>query len=134
MILLVIILFLIISEAIYEALYDEGKKTLSGLVEFFYRAVVTVMALLWLSDKFSLPSSPVPLWKLIGGFIFIRYALFDLTYNLIRKLPWFYIGQTKIFDKVWNWFFRKTMFPVGHFLWLTKFILLLIGIAWLLNL
>lgn len=128
--LLLICLFLIISEAVYEALYDEGKKTISGLIEFFYKAVVTVMALLWLSGQYNLHLPVIPFWKVLLGFLFLRFALFDAVYNLMRRLPLFYVGSSKVYDKLWGWFFRLTKFPKEHFLAMLKFIFLLIGISY----
>jgi hypothetical protein len=39
---LLIALFLIIAEAIYEGLYDDGHKLIAGMLEFVYKALITL--------------------------------------------------------------------------------------------
>lgn len=73
------------------------------------------------------------LFKLISGYVLLRFALFDATYNLTRGLPLFYVGETKIYDKVWKAFFRWSGISVEHFLFMAKLIALLISVSWLLN-
>lgn len=129
-----IVLFLIIFEALSEALYDNGSKTLSGVLEFILRAATTLVALLWLYGIDSpFANYELSLFKLIGGYVLLRFAIFDVAYNLVRRLPIFYVGETKIYDKVWKAFFRWSGIAYDHFLAMFKFIALLISLAWLLN-
>jgi hypothetical protein len=133
--LLITALFLILTEAVYEALYDSGHKTTSGIIEFVYRAIVTVMVLSYVGMcyiDFSARDYP-SFWYMIGGYVLLRFALFDISYNLIRGLSPFYIGSTKLIDKAWKWFFIWSGIPVVHFFAMFKFIALCIGVAWLLK-
>lgn len=131
---LIICLFLIIFEAISEGLYDNGSKTLSGVFEFILRAATTLVVLFWLFGIDSpFANYELSLFKLIGGYVLLRFALFDVTYNLTRGLEVFCVGETKIYDKVWKAFFRWTNISVGHFLFMAKLIALLISVSWLLN-
>lgn len=126
---LLLALFLIVFEAVYEAIKD---KTLAGVIEFIYRAVLTVMAFMWMSGMAYPTLLESNLLYTLGGYLLLRFAIFDAIYNLMSGLPVFFIGTTKLFDKAWRWFFSKTGIPHEHFLALLKFICLLIGITWLL--
>lgn len=35
----------------------------------------------------------------IGSYVFIRFALFDVSYNITRGLPYHYVGSTSLHDK-----------------------------------
>lgn len=131
---LFICLFLIVFEAFSEGLYDNGSKTLSGVFEFILKAVATFVVLLWLYGIDSpFANYELPFGKLIGGYILLRFALFDAVYNLMRDLPVFYVGETKIYDKLWKAFFRWSGISVEHFLFMLKLIALLISTTWLLD-
>lgn len=128
-----IVLFLITAEAISDAFYDNGSKTLSGVFEFILKAVMTLVVLLWIYGIDSVFVYDLPLWQLIGGYVLLRFALFDAVYNLVRGLRIFYIGNSKIYDKLLGWFFRWSGIHSVHFLAMFKFIALLISVTWLLN-
>lgn len=128
-----IVLFLITAEAISEALYDNGSKTLSGIFEFILKAVMTFVVLLWIYGIDSPFRYELPLWQLIGGYLLLRFALFDVAYNLIRGLPVFYIGGTKIYDQLWRKFFGWSGIDTEHFLAMFKLIALAISVTWLLD-
>ena len=129
MILLIFIL-LIFTEAVYEALKLRGKDTLSGVIEFFNRALTIVLLSLFMAGwSWDLKNDGAG--YVIGGYVLLRFALFDVLYNLTAGLPLFYIGETKIYDKLWQKFFEWTHFPEGHFLWMIKLIALIISITWL---
>lgn len=114
------IFLLVILEALWSGFYDKGQKTLSGVFQMlFLLAVLGVMLLDYT-------------WLIIPAYILVRFALFDLTYNLVRGLKWWYYGNTKPIDKFWTWFFHKTSFPANHFFFWTKLISLIIGVSlWL---
>jgi len=42
----------------------------------------------------------VPVIKLILGFIFVRFLVFDFAYNLTFGLKWNYYGTTKLYDRI----------------------------------
>ena len=129
---LLIFLILIISEALYEGLYDNGKKALAGVLEFFSKLLTMGMIILWLNGT-DYEFVRRELWVLIGGYILLRFALFDAVYNLMRDLPVFYVGETKMYDKLWRKFFKWSGINSEHFLAMAKFISLLISVSWLLN-
>lgn len=129
---LLIFLILIISEALYEGLYDNGKKALAGVLEFFSKLLTMGMIILWLNGT-DYEFVRRELWVLIGGYILLRFALFDAVYNLIRCLPVFYIGSTKIYDKLWRKFFSWSGISSEHLLFMVKLIALLISVSWLLD-
>lgn len=125
-------IFLIVFEAIPEALALRGHKTAAGILEGFYRAVITTIVFAWLMGLcFSHYGYSV--YYTIGGYLLLRFALFDIIYNLTAGLPIFYIGCTKLSDKLWQKFFNWTHFPVGAFFGMLKFICTAIGVVWLLK-
>ena len=139
---MILLLFLIIIslEAIYEGLDlisknypDRGYKLWSGVFEFVYRVIVMLIIFLWIANyHFShIYSYHVSFWHIFGGFILLRFALFDIIYNLIIGEPIFYVGSTKIYDKIWSWFFRWSGIPRDHFFAMFKLIALVISITWL---
>jgi hypothetical protein len=128
---LLIALFLILFEAIPEGLADRGKKRIAGVIEFIYRAVITLTIFYILGGFCKIHLTSTPFWQVIVGYVLLRFALFDLCYNLTRKLPVFYIGDTKLFDKFWKWFFKESGIPAEHFLAMVRVISLFIGVTWL---
>lgn len=61
----------------------------------------------------------VPIWKLILGFIFVRFLVFDIVFNLAWGQRWFYYGTKKLYDRVmtklgsWGWFMKLVCGIVG---------------------
>jgi len=119
-------------EALYESLRDSNHKTAGGIVEFLYLFGVTAMILVLVTGTFIIKVPYLPMVKVILGYLFLRFALFDAIYNLVSGLPLFYIGSTKVYDKIFKWFFDWTKFPKEHFLAMVKLILLFIGLTFLL--
>ena len=132
---LLVALFLILFEAIPEGFSDRGWKTLGGILEAIKLAVVTtfIFGILngWFMDFIDIKMFSV--FYILGGYVLLRFALFDFAYNISRGVNLFYIGTTKLFDKFWQWFFRITKFPESHFFFMTKLIALLIALTWLLK-
>lgn len=126
-------ILLILLEAIPEGLADRGLKTIAGVIEFVYRAMVTLIVFAWLIGFHLFHVEYENLFYIIGGYLLLRFAIFDVVYNLIRGLSIFYIGTTKLYDKVWQWFFKVTGFPKDQFFSMVKFIAILIGVTWLLK-
>ena len=129
---LLIALFLIVFEAAPEALSDKGKKAIAGVMEFIYLAFVTICVFA-VFNGYTLPQKDSNPYYIIGGYVLLRFALFDLLYNFVRRNEPWYVGKTKLSDKAWNWFFKKTRIPSGHFLAMVKFISLLISVTWLIK-
>jgi uncharacterized membrane protein len=128
-------LFLILSESIAEGLYDNGKKTLSGVIEFIKLVVTTMVIFAWLNCIYpkGIIWQPAYYWTILAGYVLLRFAIFDLVYNLIRGLLPFFIGETKLSDKLLRKFFSWTKFPSDHFLFMVKLISLAVGLTWLLK-
>ena len=56
-------------------------------------------------------------WYLyVISYTLLRAALFDVTYNLTRSLPYNYTGSTSITDKAYNYFGGQPTFPRVCFL------------------
>ena len=125
-------LFLIVFEAVPEALYDNGKKRTSGIFEFIYRAGVAITVFMWVTGS-CLTFYGQSVYVILAGYILLRFSIFDYLYNVVRGLSPFYIGNTKYYDKFWVWFFRMTRFPKEHFFAFVKFILMIIGVVWLIR-
>ena len=133
---LLLFLVLILLEASYEALQRSWKdmlKTLAGVLEFVYRAIIMLGLFAWIADI--RPHELINLkdysyLELLGSFVLLRFALFDACYNIITRQPVFYVGDTKIYDKMFRWFFTSTHIPKEHFLFMFKLIALCIGLSW----
>ena len=68
----------------------------------------------------------VPILKLILGYIFVRFGIFDLSYNLAAGNEWNYYGDKKTYDKIMKRF--------GGFGWFAKFLVFLpMGIVFLMG-
>lgn len=113
-------------EAIYEGLYDNGKKMLSGIIELTYR-LLGAFTIVFITYGVTVGQIDISVWKLITGFIFVRFLIFDFTYNKTRGLPLMYIGSTKIYDKV------LSKIPISFIVFI-KFICGIVGTAFLLGL
>lgn len=129
---LLTVLFLILFEAVYEGLALRGKKTLAGVIEGIYLMIVTIIVLAWISGVLYLDYGK-NFYFIVGGYVLMRFALFDIVYNLVAGLPLFFIGTTKITDKLWQKFFNWSHFPVGAFFGMLKFICFCIGLTWLIT-
>ena len=67
----------------------------------------------------------VPTWKIITGFVFVRFALFDVIWNISRGVKWNYYGTTKLYDRI--------MFELAEWGWMLKAIAGIMGICFLLG-
>jgi hypothetical protein len=131
---LFVALFLILFEAIPEGLALGGHKTIAGGFEFIYLAAITVFVyacVIGLNFTWSKPTTSFI--HVLIGYVLLRFALFDIVYNLSAGLNLFFIGTTKGSDQIWNWFFDWSGFPPNLFLGLLKFIAFVWGVAWLME-
>jgi|WetSurSiteA1Bulk_404760.scaffolds.fasta_scaffold12661_2 hypothetical protein len=61
----------------------------------------------------------VPILKLVIGFVFVRFMIFDLVYNLSAGNKWNYYGKRKWYDRQmnklgsWGWFMKGVLGIVG---------------------
>jgi len=111
MILLSIILFLTITEALHEGLQlryaGTDKLWVPGIIEFIKLLGIVIMIplLIWYDGLDYYFKYSETLWRnfiptLFFGWSFIRYAIFDPIFNKVAGLPIFYVGSTKLFDKI----------------------------------
>jgi len=125
MILLLAILF-ILFEAITEALIKKRYPS-SFIFKWWFQWIIAIaLFAIWLF-VIALPFDKyyVETWKLITGFVFVRFAVFDLAFNLTFGLKWNYYGTTKLYDRI--------MAELGSWGWMMKLILGIIGIVFLLG-
>ena len=125
MILLLAILF-ILFEAILEALIKKHYPD-SFIFKWWLQWIIAIaLFAIWLF-VIALPFDKyyVETWKLITGFVFVRFAVFDLAFNLTFGLKWNYYGTTKLYDRI--------MAELGSWGWMMKLILGIIGIIFLLG-
>lgn len=137
---LLIALFLILFESVPEGLALAGHKTSAGLFEFIFLAVVTFVMFSYTTGAYriftrknTIVSLQPDILTVIGGYILLRFALFDVIHNLCAGIPVFFIGTTKWYDQIWQWFFTWSGIAAEHFLFMFKLIALLIGVTWLMG-
>jgi hypothetical protein len=144
MILLGIILFFTILEAVHEGLHLRGWKTIASYVEYLKLIGIPAMVLFlpWLlqSDPklWDYYSNPYHwhFWRfllpeLIIGWLCIRFGIFNPIHNLAAGLKVSYLGSTKNIDKLEKWIFRN-QYP-GPSFWVPRLVLLLLGVGLVLN-
>jgi hypothetical protein len=128
MILLITVLIFITFEAITEALIKMYRPKLSAIVFKWWLQWIIAIALfaIWLF-AIALPFDKyyVPTIKLILGFIFVRFLIFDLAWNLTFGVKWNFYGTTKLYDRI--------MAELGGFGWFMKLVIGLIGICFLIG-
>jgi hypothetical protein len=120
MILLYAIL-IIVFEAIAEALIKRHFPAVSAIVFRWWVQWLIAIALfaLWLLIVLNFDKYYVPVWKLITGFVFVRFMIFDIIYNLTSGLKWNYYGTTKLYDRImirlggWGWFMKGVCGIIG---------------------
>ena len=103
---------------------------------FAYHAVIPLMLILSLADYYNFTNwiltYPHNLYKVIVGFLFLRFGLFDPILNLSAREPLNYIGFTKRWDKIIRWICEKTKCPVEYLLFI-RLCAAFCGIAWLIT-
>lgn len=124
---LLIALFLILFEAISEGLRDKGHKAIAGVIELLYRAAITLVVFAWfLGNVFVFEYRTDNYFVTIIGYVLLRFALFDIAYNLTIGEAINHIGTTKFYDKL-----LRKIHPM--MLLLVRFVCLLIGVAFLMG-
>ena len=133
MIYLALTLFLILFEAIPEGFYDRGWKTIAGVLQSVYLIVITLSLFCWITQTTVIDWHYSPyIIKIIIGYLFVRFAIFDIIYNLSRGNSIFHIGRTKLYDRIIGWIMTKFKVQIILYMWV-KFILFVMGIAFLLQ-
>lgn len=141
MILLGIIVFFTVFEALHEGFALNGKGTLAGVIEFIKLFILTLLVpfLMWYSkyDYYFQDWRHVAwfLPQFIFGWIFIRYAIFDFIHNAAAHLNLYHIGTVKLYDKLFAWLMNKKIKqPRPEFFWITRILLLAAGVSLILHL
>ena len=125
--LLIYALIFILAEAIGEGLLKRKNYSINEII--FDAWVQWVIALMmfgsWFIWAIHFDGYYVPTWKMITGFVMVRFATFDVTINLAWGQKWNYYGTTKLYDRI--------MYELGSFGWMMKVISGIIGTIFLLG-
>jgi hypothetical protein len=126
MLLLYAILF-IEFEAIGEALVKRHFPAISGFVfrGWVQWVIAILLFALWFCIALKFDNYFVPTWKIIMGFVFVRFMIFDVSYNIASGLPIKYYGTTKLYDRI--------MTKLGSWGWFVKFVCGVMGACFLLG-
>lgn len=125
--LLIYALIFILVEAIGEGLLKRKNYSINEIV--FDAWIQWIIALLffsvWFIMAFHFNGYYVPVWKMIAGFIGVRFLFFDIAYNLSAGNTWYYYGTRKWYD--------RTMAKLGSWGWMVKVICGIMGVVFLLG-
>jgi len=93
--LLIILYFfvIIIIGAIADGLFDNGIKNIS---HFLHAIEIGLCLIFGIIFKITFRE----LIAFILSYLFIRLAIFDISYNITRGLDLFYIGSTSLYDNI----------------------------------
>lgn len=110
--LLLILSGCIISEALFESLFDKNLKLESKRMQFlnicFWFSLAAFVHYLEVRRVLNIPAA----------YLALRYLLFDISYNLNRGLKWYYAGTT-------SGLYSRIMRDIKHYLPLYIFTLLM---------
>jgi len=126
MLLLITILF-ILFEAITEGLILRYCHAVSEVLFLWWVQWLIAMGLFAILFIIALKCNKkhIPVWKLILGFIFVRFLIFDVSFNISAGQEIFCYGTTKLYDIImtslgsWGWFVKGICGIVGT-VFLTK--------------
>jgi hypothetical protein len=123
---LLLAIFLIVFEAVFEGLKTGGHHIASEMVEAVYLSGVTFGLFAWLNWKqvnsFFDRQSIV---RVLIGYVLLRFALFDLVWNISADQDLLYYGITKAYDIF--------MSKLGGWCWFLKIVAGIWGVAWLMG-
>lgn len=123
---LLLAIFLIITEAVFEGLKIAGYYVPSELIEFVYLTGITLTAFAWLNKKYIFKEIRADRFIIIlTGYFLLRFSLFDSIWNIAAGQDWDYYGGTKLYDRL--------MIQLGGWGWMLKGIAGIWGIAWLMG-
>jgi hypothetical protein len=122
---LLTVLIIILFEAITEGLLKKHH-----LAEFIFNwwmqwIIAFDLFCVWFLFALNYDNYYVPIWKILLGFVFVRFAVFDIAWNLSAGQVWNYYGTTKLYDRV--------MYYLGGWGWFMKGVLGICGIVFLLG-
>lgn len=114
-------LLLFIIESLNDTLVSKGLKKPWHAIQL----ILFVNYMLYVDITGIFEKSQTSQLYFLGYYILIRYALFDIFYNLMNKLPVFYVGKTSLTDTILR------LIPlqfIGLFVSITKTLSLFISI------
>ena len=115
-------------EAVTEGLLKRFNSSINEVIfDAWIQWVIALMMFgIWFVWAIHFDGYYVPTWKMITGFIMVRFAIFDVTINLAWGQKWYYYGTTKLYDRI--------MYELGSWGWMMKFFVLgPVGICFLLG-
>lgn len=77
---------------------------------------------IWFNFRFN------PVW--IVMYLLGRFVVFDVTFNLIAGLDWWYVGESSLYGRIIVWFSDLVKQPVALMVSMPKFIALVWWVAW----
>lgn len=118
---------IILIEAIGEGLLKRFNSPVNEIIfDAWIQWIIALMFFgIWFVWALHFDGYYVPTWKMITGFVMVRFATFDVTWNLVRGVKWNYYGTTKLYDRV--------MYELGEWGWMLKGISAIIGVVFLLG-
>ncbi len=125
---MVVFLVIIFLDAIGDALYDKKLKTLSGVLQSILLGFFITCVCLFDSPAIIRAINYSGAVWLFVGYVCLRYALFDYTYNVVRGLYIFYTGSTKLMDRFWNWWLQWSKIPDVHWFFMTRSMAFVFGL------
>jgi len=128
----ILALFLIVFKAVPDGLALAGHKTLAGVFYFIYLSGTTLGLFAWKTGLRMYEYKPIFV-RVIIGYVLLRFALFNLILNKCARLDLFYIGKTKLYDQVWQWFFNWSGIDHVQFLAMFQFLALCVGLSLILR-
>ena len=108
---------LVVICALMDGFYDEGKKFMASLFKSLSIGAIAIGLLL--DGEY---------WHIIY-FLLCWWVLFDIVYNITRRLGLFYVGKTKWTDRLIRSIFGTNS---SHFSFITKLmsLLVIVGMIW----
>ena len=118
---------LIIGEAIFEGLRTAGYYLAAEIIEAIYLAGIALIIFAGINEKIPgrVRVRGMNLLKILVAYLLLRFAIFDITWNLAAGQNWLYYGSTKLYDRI--------MVGLGGWGLMMKAIAGFWGITWLLN-
>lgn len=120
---LLIALFLIVFEASYEGFKLRKWHIASEIIEFIFYAGIVFTIFGFTNGYITYQYSNPDFWFVLFGFVLLRFAIFDLIFNLCANQSLFYIGKTKLYDRLLS--------KLGAFVFILKLMAFVIGLSWL---
>lgn len=118
----------IIAEASAEGLINQTQSAFRDFIFKGWVQLIIAVALfaIWFF-AIALQNNPfyAPIIKIMLGFVFVRFGIFDLCYNFSAGQKWNYYGTVKFYDRI--------MSKLGGFGWFLKIILGIMGVVFLMG-